>query len=79
MIAQDREKIIIEEYTRRHNVSMIALESILEGARNKDMSNENYMEDIATNLKLFLYDMNGIYESMSESMELLWELKYKNE
>lgn len=80
MITQEHEYMrTIAEYTRKHNVSMIALGSVLDRAMDRNMANENYIEDVAMNLKLFLYDMNAIHENMVEDMNLLWHIKDKTD
>jgi hypothetical protein len=80
MITQEHEHMrTIEEYTKKHNVNMIALGSVLDRAMSRDMTKEKYIEDIAINLKLFLYDMHSIHENMVEGMELLWEIKDKTD
>jgi hypothetical protein len=80
MITQEHEHMrTIEEYTKKHNVNMIALGSVLDRAMSRDMTKEKYIEDIAINLKLFLYDMHSIHENMVEDMSLLWEMKDKTD
>lgn len=78
MIAKDDEQMrIIDEYTRKHNVSMIALGSVMERAGERNMVDELCIEDVALNVELFLYDLTSIYECMSDNMQSLWEITDK--
>ncbi len=76
--SNDKQTQLIEEYTRNHNVAMLALSSVLSMEDKRSVVDERHIEDIKTGFEVFLYDINSIHNQMVENMELLWELKADN-
>ena len=79
MITQEEQKQIIEEYTRVQNVCMMALNNLLGDEDYKRVLNGNNIKDIETNFELFIYDLKNIDTLMSDNMDLLWEIKDKED
>jgi len=76
MITQEEQKRIIEEFTKVHNVSMLALSKTLE-CYSKSVVTSNNIEDIKLTFECFIYDLNSVNDLMQDNMELLWEIKDK--
>jgi hypothetical protein len=68
---------IILEYMRKHNVTMLALNNILNQRTLENTVSDRHISDTKLEVELFLYDLNSIYDLMHENMELLWELRDK--
>ena len=83
MIAQREKDLIVErnsiiaEYTKTHNVAILALNNILNQRSVENIVSDNHIEDTKLEVEVFLYDLNSIYDVMQENMELLWELRAK--
>lgn len=77
MITQNEKDLIIQEFTRVHNVAMLAFNNLLNQRTVKNTVSERHIEDTKLEVEFFLYDLNCIYDTMQESQDLLWQLRDK--
>lgn len=77
MIPQSEKDLIIQEFTRIHNVSMLAFNNLLNQRTVKNTVSEKHIEDTKLEVEIFLYDLNCIYDTMQESQDLLCQLREK--